>query len=90
MQIGSKRISLSGSRLASFRSTDSNDEPFLLEVYGSTQRSPPADTDNSRVLLMSFTNISGAFNVPQGYRWIKARVTGWASGTIYAGMVASG
>jgi hypothetical protein len=61
-----------------------------VEIYGSTQPAKPADTDNFRVLLMSYTNLAGSFAVPQGYRWIKARITGYASGTIYAGLVASG
>jgi ribosomal protein S18 acetylase RimI-like enzyme len=37
MQIGSNCVSLSDSRIASFRRAASDDEPFLLEVYGSTR-----------------------------------------------------
>lgn len=62
-----------------------------VEIHGSTQPAAPADTDNTRVILLTVVNSpSQSFSVPQGYRWIKARVTGWASGTIYAGLVSSG
>ncbi len=37
MEIGSKEISLADSRLVTFRPAGSDDEPFLLGVYGSTR-----------------------------------------------------
>jgi GNAT superfamily N-acetyltransferase len=37
MQFGSKRILLDGSRPVTFRPATSDDEPFLLGVYGSTR-----------------------------------------------------
>ena len=37
MHFGSKQISLDDSRLITFRPATSDDEPFLLEVYGSTR-----------------------------------------------------
>lgn len=37
MEIGSKKISLADSRLVTFRAVGSDDEPFLLGVYGSTR-----------------------------------------------------
>ncbi len=37
MEIGSKEISLAGSRLATVRPVNSEDKPFLLKVYGSTR-----------------------------------------------------
>lgn len=59
-----------------------------VTIYGSTQPAPPADSDNTRVQLMQVT-ATDSFSVPQGYRWIKARVTGYGGGTIFAGLVAS-
>ena len=61
-----------------------------VEIHASTQPAPPADSDNSRVILWQTASLSQSFQVPAGYRWIKARVTGYASGTIFCGMVASG
>ena len=45
MEIGSKKISLGDSRQASVRPVSSNDEPFLLEVYGSTREEELALTE---------------------------------------------
>ena len=45
MEIGSKLISLGESRCASFRPATSDDEPFLLEMYGSTRAQELAQTD---------------------------------------------
>jgi hypothetical protein len=61
-----------------------------VEIHGSTQLGQPANSDNSRVLLYSTTNTSQAFMIPQGYQWVKARVTGYASGTIFSGLVVGG
>lgn len=59
-----------------------------VTVFGSTQPAPPADSDNTRVQLLQVT-ATDSFSVPQGYRWIKARVTGYGGGTIFAGLVTS-
>ena len=44
MQIGSKFVSLGDARYASFRPATSDDEPFLLEMYGSTRAEELAQT----------------------------------------------
>jgi hypothetical protein len=61
-----------------------------VEIHGSTQLQQPADSDNSRVLLNSTTSASSQFFVPAGYRWVKARVTGYAGGTIFSGLIVGG
>ena len=44
MEIGSKLISLGDSRCASFRPATRDDEPFLIEIYGSTRAEELAQT----------------------------------------------
>lgn len=54
MEFAGKEISLGDSRLASVRPAHSEDEPFLLEVYGSTRADELALTDWDEALRDAF------------------------------------
>ncbi len=59
MEIGSKKIALQDSRFVTFREAGSDDEPFLLGVYGSTRDEELAltnwdDAQRSAFLRMQF------------------------------------
>lgn len=59
-----------------------------VTIYATLQRIAPADSDLSRIVLGTTTGqpMSLASDVP--YAWVKAEVTGYASGTIFAGLAA--
>ena len=54
MEIGLKGISLAGSRLATLRRVNTEDEPFLLAVYGSTRAQELALTNWDEPLRDAF------------------------------------
>lgn len=57
-----------------------------VTIHGSLQKARPADSDNSRVVLMSTTSASLSFSVDVPYEWIKVQVTGYGSGTLFSGL----
>lgn len=89
MEIGSKEITLDDSRLASVRPANSEDEPFLLEAYGSTREEELAltDWDEARrvaFLKMQFSAQQAHYrqHYPQGEHYIIL-VNGHAVGRLY-------
>jgi ribosomal protein S18 acetylase RimI-like enzyme len=89
MEIGSKQIPLGDSRLASVRRVNSEDKPFLLEVYGSTREEELALTDwddarRSAFLKMQFSAQQSHYrqHYPGGEHYIIL-VNGNAVGRLY-------
>lgn len=65
MNIGSKEISLSDSRLATVRPVNTEDEPFLLAVYGSTRAEELALTNWDEAQRDAFLRMQ--FNAQQSH-----------------------
>lgn len=65
MEFGSKQIPLDGSRLATFRAADSNDEPLLIDLYGSTRLEELALTNWDEAQRQAFVRMQ--FNAQQAH-----------------------
>ena len=57
-----------------------------VNILVSNQMTRPLDTDNAQAPFQTFTTPgSGGSTIP--FRWIKAQVTGWASGSVTVDMI---
>lgn len=57
-----------------------------VNIYVSNQVAKPLDTDNAQALFQPFTAPGSAgSSIP--FRWIKAQVTGWASGSVTVDLI---
>lgn len=61
-----------------------------VTLYGTLQHLAPADSDNSRVILMVTTSAALSFSTDIPYAHVKAEVTGYGSGTIFSGVAFGG
>ena len=89
MEIGSKKISLGGSRLVTFRPAASDDEAFLLAVYGSTRADELALTNwdeaqRDAFLKMQFSAQQSHYreHYPEGEHYVIL-VDGHPAGRLY-------
>lgn len=57
MEFGSKQIPLDGSSGATFRAADSDDEPFLIDLYGSTRLEELALTNWDEAQCQAFVRM---------------------------------
>jgi hypothetical protein len=52
-----------------------------VTLYVSNQVTRPADGDNDQAVFQTFSSASSAGS-SVGFRWIKARLSGWAAGAV--------